>query len=323
MMSRLSLLFAFLFYPVGFGEPVHVILGDPVSFPVIGNCLNEPVDRLYRVTEHSNRPVAAREDGVCKPAEDYKDRVDVNSCFAFSRSVYTDTGLYELTCGSRDQRVQLNVVVGSEASATEGQPVQLPCYFSPAGGHVDSIRWERNGHTVLERNLATGKTKYGTGFERRVSLPADGHKHGDWSLMWDQVRLEDGGDFFCSAHRGDVREGWGDPAAVRMKVTKRNPDQTTPHPPHTPTQCATEKEGIWKPIGIAAVVLLIIIISSSIIVIIYAAFPRLWAVLKSRCSSGPTGGLQYSGVALKPLNSENPPQDSNGNTPHAAVVVQV
>ncbi|XP_051256457.1 uncharacterized protein LOC127363693 isoform X2 [Dicentrarchus labrax] len=258
MMSRLSLLFAFLLYPVGFGEPVHVILGDPVSFPVIGNCLNEPVDRLYRVTEHSNRPVAAREDGVCKPAEDYKDRVDVNSCFAFSRSVYTDTGLYELTCGSRDQRVQLNVVVGSEASATEGQPVQLPCYFSPAGGHVDSIRWERNGHTVLERNLATGKTKYGTGFERRVSLPADGHKHGDWSLMWDQVRLEDGGDFFCSAHRGDVREGWGDPAAVRMKVTKRNPDQTTPHPPHT---CSTAEKhlGTGAIVGVTAAVGLFVV----------------------------------------------------------------
>ncbi len=231
-MAQLLLLVLFLSYSVNsdFVECVQVILGDPVTFLATGNCTPDEPAELNRVGQHGTQLVAAREQGVWKPVQEYKERVSENSSFAFSRTVYTDTGLYLLDCGRFEERIQLDVLVGVEASVTEGEPVRLQCYYITTGKHLDSIRWQKNGETVLEQNLSSGGTKYGAGFKGRVSLSPDGHKQGDWSLVLDPAQLEDEGDYFCSVHKKGAREGWGDPAAVRVKVIERKPDQTTLRP---------------------------------------------------------------------------------------------
>ncbi|TKS66136.1 hypothetical protein D9C73_000192 [Collichthys lucidus] len=125
------------------------------------------------------------------------------------------TGLFELTCGSLKENIQLDVVVAFYASVTEGEPVKLECHIIPHE-YMEFIQWERNGTWVLHFNLSTRETKYGTGFEGRVRLAPDCYAHGDWSLMWDQALLEDQGDYFCSAYNQGVRKEWGHPAAGRL-----------------------------------------------------------------------------------------------------------
>ncbi|TKS66050.1 hypothetical protein D9C73_000106 [Collichthys lucidus] len=193
----------------------HVILGNSVMYPKTTNC---STGRLKRVEAHGDRAVTDRVHGVCTPSKDYKDRVDPNECFAFKHSVYTDTGLFELTCGSLRENIQLDVVVAFNASVTQGEPVKLECHIIPHE-YMEFIQWERNGTWVLHFNLSTRETKYGTGFEGRVRLAPDCYAHGDWSLMWDQALLEDQGDYFCSAYNQGVRKEWGHPAAGRVEFS--------------------------------------------------------------------------------------------------------
>ncbi|TKS66141.1 hypothetical protein D9C73_000197 [Collichthys lucidus] len=134
---------------------------------------------------------------------------------AFDFGQSSDTGLFELTCGSLKENIQLDVVVAFYASVTEGEPVKLECHIIPHE-YMEFIQWERNGTGVLHFNLSTRETKYGTGFEGRVRLAPDCYAHGDWSLMWDQALLEDQGDYFCSAYNQGVRKEWGHPAAGRL-----------------------------------------------------------------------------------------------------------
>ncbi|KAI3376149.1 hypothetical protein L3Q82_016676, partial [Scortum barcoo] len=183
---------------------------------------------LHRIGTGGIRPVAARIEGVWRPDPDYEGRVSEESPrFTFSRSVYTDTGLYQLTCGGLSAEIHLNVLFGFDASVSEGGPVRLDCHYSTSGSHVDSVRWEKDGKVVLERSLSSGKTE---GSEPRASFPPGGDRDGDWSLLLDAARLQDEGDYFCSVRYKGAREAWGEPAAVRLKVHKRDPDpdQTTP-----------------------------------------------------------------------------------------------
>ncbi|TKS66060.1 hypothetical protein D9C73_000116 [Collichthys lucidus] len=134
---------------------------------------------------------------------------------AFDFGQSSDTGLFELTCGSLKENIQLDVVVAFNASVTQGEPVKLECHIIPHE-YMEFIQWERNGTWVLHFNLSTRETKYGTGFEGRVRLAPDCYAHGDWSLMWDQALLEDQGDYFCSAYNQGLRKEWGHPAAGRL-----------------------------------------------------------------------------------------------------------
>nr|XP_046236299.1 uncharacterized protein LOC124054390 isoform X2 [Scatophagus argus] len=176
-MARFSSTPIFLFVLVGLwgrGENLHLIVGDPVQFP--DKCVPGESAELYRVEPEGVRPVAQREQGVCKPVDDYKDRMNENSCFAFSRSLFSDAGLYEISCGGQTHRVQLDVVFGSEVSVTEGEPLTVPCYKTCK--QVDFVLWEKHGRVVVNHSLATGRTTYGTGFEGNVRLAPGGVKEG-------------------------------------------------------------------------------------------------------------------------------------------------
>ncbi|XP_078132376.1 uncharacterized protein LOC144534355 isoform X2 [Sander vitreus] len=236
-MTRFSPVLAFLliyFLHPDFGECVTVILGDSYVFR---NCQTDGQAYLYRVVEgksaqHITGKVATREEDVWKPAKDYEDRMKIKAFISFSRTEYSDTGLYELRCpGQPDNSTQLDIVLASEVLATEGGNATLPCYYI-TGGHVESIKWSRGGEMVLEQNLSSGEIKHGPGFKKRLSLSPDGNKKGNWALMFNPVLLEDGGDYFCSFHQNQngAPEGRGDPAAVRMRVAERRRDQTTGRP---------------------------------------------------------------------------------------------
>ncbi|KAI3359235.1 hypothetical protein L3Q82_002753 [Scortum barcoo] len=146
-----------------------VILGDPVTFPDPEKCAPDEPAELHRIGGSGSRRVAARIEGVWRPDPDYEGRVSEESPrFTFSRSVYTDTGLYQLTCGGLSAEIHLNVLFGFDASVSEGGAVRLDCHYSTSGSHVDSVRWEKDGKVVLERSLSSGKTE---GSEPRASFP--------------------------------------------------------------------------------------------------------------------------------------------------------
>ncbi|XP_031725947.1 uncharacterized protein LOC116395883 [Anarrhichthys ocellatus] len=246
------------------GKCVHVLLGDPVTFPGTENCLTGEPAKLHRVGEHSTSLVAHREQGVWSPAWDYKDRVNRGASFAFNSTVYTDKGLYVLGCGSREERTYLYVVIGFEASVNEGEPAKLMCYIS--GQHVDAIRWEKGQETLLELNLSSGEIQYAPGLDGKLSLSPDG-KLGDYSLILNQVLSEDQGDYFCSAHANGAREQWGEPAAVKLRVISKKPDPMGTRPTRTPTKSVTKGEhmGTWAIVVITAAVVFLIGVPPSIL----------------------------------------------------------
>ncbi|XP_032355236.1 uncharacterized protein LOC116669464 [Etheostoma spectabile] len=196
--------------------------------------------------------VAHRERDVWKPSEDYKDRINESAVLAFSRMEYTDTGLYELTCGVRFQRFQLQVVLASEVFATEGGNAILPCYIT---GEHEVIKWSRGREIVLEVNLSSGETKYGPGFNKRMSLSPDGKKKRNWALILEPVLPEDGGDYFCSFHQNGAEEGRGDPPAVRMRVAERTRNQTTGCPSLNTSESVPQETAMqhWAVFGKVAV----------------------------------------------------------------------
>ncbi|XP_036967707.1 uncharacterized protein LOC119027017 [Acanthopagrus latus] len=278
------------------GKSVRGIVGDRVQFPV--NCPMNGTAELYLEDGTENPPrVAARRDGVCTPGDGFTDRLDLNSCFSFSRSLYTDSGLYESRCGGggRDH-IQLDVVVASESSVSEGEPVTIRCYYKTAGGgQVETLRWEKSGVMVLEVNLSTKEITNGTGFEGK-RLSAAGATEGDFSLTWAQAQVQDEGDYFCSVRSQGVRRAWGDPAAARLKVIKKDLDPTTPCPPQNRT-CGGRME-TWITVSITA-----------------AVTSALWALcwflvwwLKFRrpnVSPGPDGGRQLRDVKMGLLTNGN------------------
>ncbi|XP_028419429.1 uncharacterized protein LOC114545354 [Perca flavescens] len=276
---------------------------------MFGNCPSGVPAELYRVADggqsgqHITELVAAREEDVWKPAEDYKDRMKISAVIGFSRTEYTDTGLYELRCaGQHVNSTQLDVVLASEVSATEGGNATLPCYYI-TGGHVDSIKWSRGGEMVLEQSLSSGEIKPGTGFKKRLSLSPDGYKKGNWALIFNPVLLEDGGDYFCSFHLNGAPEGRGDPAAVRMRVAERRRDQTTGRPSLTTPQNVTEEKEemrTWAVLIVTAVVVFVIVA------------PSCFLLGRTR-----PGGEQYSDVPPPPPSPPPPPppRQANGWSP--------
>ncbi|XP_073331340.1 uncharacterized protein [Pagrus major] len=279
-------------------ESLAVIVDDPAEFPV--NCPMNETAELHREDGTGNPLlVAARRDGVCRPGGGFTDRLDLNSCFAFSRSRYTDSGLYEFTCGSSTDRIQLDVVVASDSSVSEGEAVKLRCYYDTAGGQVEALRWEKDGHMVLEKNLSSGEVRYGTGFEGVRLSPDPG---GDWSLMWDHAQLKDEGDYFCSVRSEGVRKARGVPAAARLKVHKRHLVPTTHQPPLNQTQRPPREEkgtGIWTVTGGAVAVF----VAGGL-----AGFGLGWWIKSHRpnVSSGPGGEGPSAHLEMSLVKVENP-----------------
>ncbi|XP_034417429.1 uncharacterized protein LOC117750357 isoform X2 [Cyclopterus lumpus] len=267
---------------ISFGECVHVLLGDPVTFPEIENCPINDSGKLSKVENHRISPVAVRERGVWKPVGNYEDRGIHGAPFAFNSTVYTDTGLYELGCGGREHTIHLSVLIGFEESVSEGGPAKLLCYYTKVQ-HVHSIRWEKGQETVLELNVSSGEVTYGPASDGTQSLSPDG-KLGDYSLLFNRVLPEHPGDYFCSVRTNGARQGWGDPAAVRLRI-RSSPDRTTPtevveevgSTTSTETKSTTEEEqiGTWAAVAITAAVVFVIVAPSVLLL--------RW-FLKSTCS---------------------------------------
>ncbi|KAI4788656.1 hypothetical protein KUCAC02_035719 [Chaenocephalus aceratus] len=61
-------------------------------------------------------------------------------------------------------------------------------------------------------------------------------QEGAWSLSFEKVLQEDGGDYFCSVHKKHGARKWGAPAAVRLNVTRRRDQSSTSPPTRSPSQ---------------------------------------------------------------------------------------
>lgn len=70
-------------------------------------------------------------------------------------------------------------------------------------------------------------------------LSADWLSHGDLSFYLQWARREDQGDYFCYIQKEVRGEQRGTPAAARLKVSERSPDQTTSTPPGSPSVSAS------------------------------------------------------------------------------------
>ncbi|KAL4007391.1 hypothetical protein ACER0C_001243 [Sarotherodon galilaeus] len=313
-MELLQLLLPALFFVNVLGEEgisyVKVMLGD--SFILAGNCASEEEGTLRQIQPQS-RDVAAHRDGVWRPEESFRDRISPNSSVVFNRAVYTDSGLYVFMCGGREvSAVQVEVVVFSETSVTEGEARSLSCYYPTTAGTCWSVRWVKDGEDVLRRDSCGGKSNWTA--DGRLSLSADWLSHGDLSLNLQRARREDQGDYFCYIQKEGRGEQRGTPAAARLKVSERSPDQTTSTPPPTsvsPTQTTSEVNGLGTlaTVCITAVVFLVGLVCG-------------W-FLKSHCSTylsrllrrfGSGGGRHDVDGASEPL-SHPPPLQMNGHNP--------
>uniref|UniRef100_A0A3Q0SVC8 Ig-like domain-containing protein n=1 Tax=Amphilophus citrinellus TaxID=61819 RepID=A0A3Q0SVC8_AMPCI len=212
------------------GDYVQVLLGEP--FTLCGNCKTAERCKLQRVQLNGIREVAVHQGGIWRPSPGYQSRISENSSVVFIRAVYTDTGVYELTRSGQMVTIHLDVVVGFEASVTEGSALSLPCFYSTTGSTCWSVRWVKDGDVVLEQNSCIDKSTADAA--DRLSLSADWLPHGDLSLNLQHVRWEDEGNYFCYIQaRGGLKQR-GNPAAVRLKVSERGADQivsTAPPPP--------------------------------------------------------------------------------------------
>ncbi|XP_038587638.1 uncharacterized protein LOC119912496 [Micropterus salmoides] len=238
------------------GELICSKLGDSVHLSANEKCSDgERFQVIHRLKDDSIRTVATLVDGVWMPQEDYKGRVKQHSASSIVLTCvnYNDNGLYELTCGSRDTLIELEVMPFDDVSAPEGDTVTLPCHSFTAGEPAKRVRWERNRELVAELDTSSGEVRYGTEFERRVSVSPD-YMKGNTSLTFDRVKFDDQGDFLCHAQDKD---GKRKPVAVRMRVNKKNPGQTTSKPP-PPTPRPLEM-GTWTVVAITAAVVCLIV----------------------------------------------------------------
>ncbi|XP_039456393.1 uncharacterized protein LOC120433701 [Oreochromis aureus] len=316
-MELLQLLLSALFFGGVFSEGsisipyVKVILGD--SFTLRRNCPTD-VEGKLRQTEPQSRDVAAHRDGVWTPEESFRDRISPNSSVVFNRSVYTDGGVYVFMCGGREvSAVQVEVVVVSESSVTEGEASSLSCYYATTAGTCWSVRWVKGGEDVLRRDSCGARHNWTA--DDRLSLSADWLSHGDLSLNLQRARREDQGDYFCYIQAKGGLPQSGTPAAARLKVSERSPDQTTSTPPPTsvsPTQTTSEVNGLGT---LAAV---------CITAVVFLVFGLVcgW-FLKSHCSTylsrllrrfGPGDERHDVDGASEPL-SHPPPLQMNGHHP--------
>ena len=252
IMARL-LLFAFIFSVAvspNVVESLRVILGELLVFPE--NCdMNESGSLEHIYSPQVSREVATYSDGVWTPGRDYRDRISVGSSVVFSRTVYNDNGkAYALTCRdllgrSREKTVQLEVVVASEVTVTEGETAVLHCYYETTGKTGLSVLWKKNGTVLVKREFGSDGGS-GTA-DGRLSVSPDGFSDGDLSLTVKEVQLDDGGDYFCYVGGKDAERS--NPAVVRMTVSGRNQHQftSTSPPAHVSMLGASTSQGdIWN-----------------------------------------------------------------------------
>lgn len=234
-MARSLPYFTFILYlficKLDFGQCVEVILGDPFTFPEIGNCTGE-VTLIHQIGPHSSLQVAGRMQGVWKPRDGYKDRINETPFIHFIRTVYNDAGVYEFICANSNKQspqiIQLDIVRAEKPSVKEGDAVKLECYYHTVVKRVESVWWTKHGEFVFERHFSSGGDKYGPGHERKVSMSPEGYEEGDLSLLLQRAQMEDEGVYRCYVHTADEggRRNEASVAAVRLTVNKGASDQT-------------------------------------------------------------------------------------------------
>lgn len=290
-----------------FGEYLPVILGEPAVFPETCSKGAE----LHRV-EAPTGLVAVREEGVWRPSESYRDRIHRGASLAFHRTRYSDTALYELKkCGQSETIIQLEVVWSSEKAVTEGEPVKLNCYYTDKQTEF-TIKWWKGQEMVLELNMPSQKIQNGTAVNRRMSLSPEGYKEGAWSLSFEKVLQEDGGDYFCSVHKKHGARKWGAPAAVRLNVTRRRDQSSTSPPTRSPSQRITEETamGAGTIVVITAAVVIVALVSFLLGWFLKQHCPRVFRVKRDSDASGKTDTV--NGLLLKPSEANgSPPLNSN------------
>uniref|UniRef100_A0A3B3XJ98 Ig-like domain-containing protein n=1 Tax=Poecilia mexicana TaxID=48701 RepID=A0A3B3XJ98_9TELE len=184
-----------------------VIVGDPFKIPI--SC--EPGRLLRDLGDDGTREIATGQSGQWKVSrEEDRDRIKIDSSnIVFTHTLYTDGGIYELTCSTSGTKetIQLEVVVASEKSVTQGDKVTLPCYFKTIRGTGLPGWWERNGNETPAD---------------RLTVSTDWITTGDLSLTIDGAQPEDSGDYFCYTQDGKRS---GNPAAVRLTVTEKKSHQ--------------------------------------------------------------------------------------------------
>ncbi|XP_030609948.1 uncharacterized protein LOC115797501 [Archocentrus centrarchus] len=293
---------------------VKVILGDPFTLPE--NCKSDEEGTL-RQEQPQSRQVAAHRLGVWIPEESFKDRINQSSSVVFNRAVYTDSGVYVLACGGRVVHIQVEVVVSSDASAKEGEAVSLPCYFSTTAGTCWSVSWAKDGEVVLHWHSCDVKSNWAA--DDRLSLSADWLSHGDLSLNLQQTRKNDEANYFCFIQKEGREKQKGNPAAVKLKVHERSPDQITltpPPPPASPAQKTREAVGLGTPAAVSITAVVCLIIGGVVGGLLKSYYHRCASGRHSEGRSGPRHEHVNGALALL-----SPPQHVNGcpsNTTHAA-----
>lgn len=216
---------------------VSTFLGDSVELSVREDCATQTGLRLiHRLAEDQPLTVADRVHGAWTPGETYRDRVESRSASSvlLKRVNYNDGGYYEFMCGGAlTQSIQLQALIlsNNNLSVSQGDALRLPCYCQTAGRSVESVRWERNGETVLELDASSGEVRFGAGFKGRASLDSDWSSLGDLTLTVEGAQREDRGDYSCSVVTAGRRVG-GTPAAVRATIEGPS---SPPPPEHVST----------------------------------------------------------------------------------------
>ncbi|XP_031706464.1 uncharacterized protein LOC116385295 [Anarrhichthys ocellatus] len=286
-----------------FGEGVYVINGDQVKFPATENCQKEGATLVHRLNDISTRPVAQWDDGW-KPGSGYENRISSNKSVIFNSANINDNGLYEFTCGSKDERIQLHVVLFTDSSVTEGDTVTFP-FFSVTAGKRGKFTVERDGEPVFQLVFLSRVMTRGAGFDERVSVSPRWESQGDLTVTLKRATTRDQGDYLLYVQDKDNNGPREDLSAVRLRVTERVPDQTTSSPPPVcPTQSVTDetqKRTLMTAVSITAAVVFII---TATVCVLIGWFMKTHS---SRGTPGP-GVARCSDVGLELLNS-GPPRD--------------
>ncbi|XP_068564197.1 uncharacterized protein [Cebidichthys violaceus] len=295
----------------GGGGGIYVINGDPVKFTTTEHCKKKEATLEHRLTADDTRLVA-RWDGEWKPGPGYKDRMSPNESVIFNSTNFNDDGLYELTCGS-DNITQVYMVLSTNSSVTEGVSVSFP-FFSVTAGKRGKFTVERDGKLVFLLDLPSGNVTHGAGFEERVSVSPEWQSQGDLTVTLKAATTGDQGGYLLYVQDEDNAGPRERLSAVRLRVHKRVPDQTSSSPPPVPSVTnQTQMESgplsaCWSAVGLTAAVVFIITVT--------VCFVIGW-FMKTRSSRGTPGpGAAFSsGVGAALLNGvppRGPPEADEG-----------
>ncbi|XP_063756872.1 uncharacterized protein LOC134875998 [Eleginops maclovinus] len=283
--------FACLSFGLTLGLTLDTILGDRVQFPKTEQCKKNRSKLQLTWNGGSTQLVAQLED-EWKPAAGYRDRMSPNGSVILDRTNINDHGLYELSCGSEEEEpIQLNVLVPSEISETEGQAAGFTFHCNTVG-KLGRYRVERDKQRVFELDLSSGNITQGSGFENRISVAPNWKSDGNLTLTLQGVKPEDQGDYFLYVLKNNGREHL---QAVRLRVSpalntaEDNKKITcTPQPPG---------KTVW--IWVAAVVL------------IAGAFLcglKMPRICRSGVSGGAGGGGPTAAAEMQPFTDPRVPE---------------